>query len=380
MTSSIRCALWDKHHQHEDVRQLLLRLIWLGPLRACADFAVDFAFGRFTDKSTQLFAGLALLKAADDAARRRYAEYVVASCADLPTMVVWNCVDDLFPRALDVDDLITILSRVDVIDREGGLSFDSHGASLLARLTSRPDLERLLQRLLEMAGPRRREGRREERPKVFLPALSGGAFHLLQLCPPGETPNIAIDCVLRVGDDRQDKLLMREGQGDPAEVLQRTAIRRQAVFWRAANVLREHPQVRGQGITDLWEIVFLGWAPTLGIEDLDWLLADGPRRSNPSDRTLAINVAMSVWRDNGSQTPILPEDWKKDDKPMPLPAPQTIKRGSTLSDACAQTRKSLGNFAHRRTRASTHASTIFGNCLARSSPRDEPDFPVASIG
>ena len=128
-------------------------------------------------------------------------------------MVVWNSVDDLFPRALDVDDLITILSRVDVIDREGGLSFDLHGASLLARLTSRPDLERLLQRLLEMAGPRRREGRREERPKVFLPALSGGAFHLLQLCPPGETPNIAIDCVLRVGDDRQDRLLMREGQG-----------------------------------------------------------------------------------------------------------------------------------------------------------------------
>jgi hypothetical protein len=298
-------AGWDQHHENEDVRALLLRLIALGPLRACADIAVDAAFGRFTDKSTQLLAGWALLKAADDGAKRPYAEYVVANCAELPTMVVWDCVDSLFPRELDIDDLITILSRVDVLDREGGLSLDSHGASLLARISSRPDLERLLQCLLEMAGPRRREGRDEERPKVFLPALSGGAHHLLQLCPPGETPNIAIDCALRLGDDRQDRILMREGQGDPTEVLQRTAVRRQAAFWHATNVLREHPQVRDQGITSLWELSFYGWAPTLDIEDLDWLLADGPRRTNRSDRSLAINAAMSVWRDHGSQTPIL---------------------------------------------------------------------------
>ena len=45
----------------------------------------------------------------------------------------------LFPDVLSVDHLNTILSNVDLTDREGGLSFDWHGRKLMQRVSSRAE-------------------------------------------------------------------------------------------------------------------------------------------------------------------------------------------------------------------------------------------------
>jgi hypothetical protein len=44
----------------------------------------------------------------------------------------------------------------------------------------------------------------------------------------------------------------------------------------------------------------LGWSIDLSVEDIDWLLADGPLRKNDCERQLALNTAMSIWRNANS--------------------------------------------------------------------------------
>ncbi len=53
-------ALWTAHKSHQEVRELLLRMIGLGRLTACADIAAEALFGSYADRHTLVFAGRAL--------------------------------------------------------------------------------------------------------------------------------------------------------------------------------------------------------------------------------------------------------------------------------------------------------------------------------
>jgi hypothetical protein len=371
-------SLWSSHSQHEEVRQLLLRLIWLGELRACADLAVGAAFGEYNDRSTQLFAGRAVTAAADNATKRRYAAYVVNNCATLPTMVVWNCVDALFPQVLGVDELQAILSAIDITNREGGLSFDWHGPKLIKRLRSRADLERLLQRLLELAGPQTDGDNENDRRAAYLPVLEAAAFHLLEQCPREEAPAVAVDSVLRLGEERRGRAHRDKEHGDPGELLQTSAGRRRAAFWRAAEVLREHGMVRGEGIVDPWQMGMLGWAPALTLEDVDWLLTDGPGRPVASDRRLAVNAALRVWVQQGSDQGLLQriEAIARTESVM-CEAYDAALRPRVPSAAELESRQRLEEVRHRNAleQAASNRSWVEFIAALRANPRQLQEIP-----
>ena len=66
------------------------------------------------------------------------------------------------------------------------------------------------------------------------------------------------------------------------------------MFWEAAERLGDHPALRGKRLEAPYQMRILGWWPRLAIEDLDWLLIDGPKRSEPSERRLAVAAALDV--------------------------------------------------------------------------------------
>jgi hypothetical protein len=66
-------TLWSRHHAQVEARQLLLRLIWLGELRNCADLA-EAAFGAYPDRHTRSVAGRALATVGGEGAKRWYVE------------------------------------------------------------------------------------------------------------------------------------------------------------------------------------------------------------------------------------------------------------------------------------------------------------------
>jgi hypothetical protein len=123
-------TLWAGHHANTEARQLLLQLIWLGELRNCTDLA-EAAFTAYSDdRYTRIIAGRALAATGDEAAKRRYAKLIKDNCAALPNILVWDAIDGLFPHLLDVDDLLSILSAVDIADADGGLGFKRQSVGL----------------------------------------------------------------------------------------------------------------------------------------------------------------------------------------------------------------------------------------------------------
>ena len=80
----------------------------------------EAAFEAYTNRYTRILAGRAWAMAGDEAPKRRYAKLIKDNCEVLPNVLVWDAIDGLFPHFLDVDDLLDILSTVDISDADGG--------------------------------------------------------------------------------------------------------------------------------------------------------------------------------------------------------------------------------------------------------------------
>ena len=294
--SNIIQSLWSRHHAQPDARRLLLQLIWLGELRSCADLA-EAAFETYSDRYTRIIAGRARASAGDDAAKRRYVKFIKDNCQALPNAIVWDAIDDLFPHFLNVDDLLGILSVVDISDADGGLSFESQSPGLVDRLNARSELEKLLRGLLSQLGddPVQIGHIPDKREEAYFAAIAATACRLLGHCGADEAPTDAIDAALGLGRRLRHHRSIHEIRDIAAE-LHRSGARRRLAFWRAAQRLSGDRMLQGRLIEHSWEMEVLGYLPKLLMEDVAWLLADGPGRTVENERRLAINMAMQLWR------------------------------------------------------------------------------------
>jgi hypothetical protein len=293
-------AIWATDKEHGETRRFLLRLIWLGALRDCADLAAAASFGQYPDRYTAIVAGRALLAAGDDGTQRAYADYIKRECVSIPTTVVWEAVESLYPRLIGVDDLLAILAVVRLgDDKGGGFNLDWNGTKLVEPLTSAVDLTRLIEGLLrQLETDRRCADADQPSPKEeqYATLLAAAATRLLDLSGPSVAPTAAIDAVLRIGDRRFDGTERRNKKlADAVERLHRTPERRRAAFWRAADLLGGHRTLTGRPLLHLFQMQFLGWSTGLVLSDIDWVLADGPTRECASERRLALNAALALW-------------------------------------------------------------------------------------
>jgi hypothetical protein len=139
-------------------------------------------------------------------------------------------------------------------------------------------------------------------------AIAAAGCRLMEQYSLDEAPVDAIDAALRLGVARRyGRHSLREPR-DVAGELRRTAARRRLAFWRAAEVRIGHRWLQGQPLEHPVQIEMLfGFSLGLQIEDVAWLLADARARAVESERRLAINTVMRLWRDANSPAELLSE-------------------------------------------------------------------------
>ena len=140
MVACIR-SLWEAHKAAENARLLLLLMIELGRLAACNDIALEAVFGPFTDRYTLIYGVGALVVVADDTRLMRPRNLVKNDAAKLPGQFVWTALGRLVPQHISVDELLGILGELSVEQRDENYGLQIHGPELVARLTSRADVE-----------------------------------------------------------------------------------------------------------------------------------------------------------------------------------------------------------------------------------------------
>ena len=102
---------WGNGPVNDDVRHLLVRAIWLGPVPDCADLAQTVAFDATWSVADRIAAIRALVACGRDDAARRIADDMLAQPGTWPDEIVWGVAADLFPKVLTVDELVTLMEQ-----------------------------------------------------------------------------------------------------------------------------------------------------------------------------------------------------------------------------------------------------------------------------
>ncbi|HME21397.1 MAG TPA: hypothetical protein VKI44_08625 [Acetobacteraceae bacterium] len=299
-------ALWAKHKGNEHVRTLLLRMMWLGRLRECADLIPEALFGPYTDQLTLVFACRAATAIGGPAIVERYANKIRAEADRLPGWMFWEALDLLFPNVLSIPELLGMLRQIgpDVRDETLGLSY--HGPRLAERITGPADLKLLLKGLLELLGPTDRMFGQEETPleKAYYPFIAVIAHRLLDAVEVDHAPMIAIDAALRLGEGHRYRPSTEKAR-ELRTALLSSRERRQAAFWRAAERFCKTPLLGGRDVQSMSDLDFAGWNPGLSTADADWLLDDAASRPAERQRLLACRVLMEIWESGGRDAALL---------------------------------------------------------------------------
>ena len=102
---------WADGPVNDDVRHLLVRIIWLGPVPDCADLAQSVAFDATWSIADRIVAIRALVVCGRDEVVRQIVNDMLAQPELWPDEIIWGVAADLFPKLLTVDELVTLMEQ-----------------------------------------------------------------------------------------------------------------------------------------------------------------------------------------------------------------------------------------------------------------------------
>ena len=102
---------WGSGPTNDDVRTLLIKMIWLGSVKGCADLAQTVALDATGDPDQRVIAIRALLACEQNDTVRELANGLLTQPASWPDRIVHGIAADLFPRIITVNELVTLIER-----------------------------------------------------------------------------------------------------------------------------------------------------------------------------------------------------------------------------------------------------------------------------
>lgn len=144
-----RC--WASERTNNEIDRLLLKLIWLGPVPACADIACSAAFDVKRDSFERIIAIRALgeMKLRED--MRAVVGSIFANPGAWPDRIVQTTIDDLFPQVMSIAELEKLATTLpEPRDRTSGFGWSLYSLAEAIDPDSGPadELRDLLARLV----------------------------------------------------------------------------------------------------------------------------------------------------------------------------------------------------------------------------------------
>ncbi|TCA32753.1 hypothetical protein E0H70_10390 [Rhizobium leguminosarum bv. viciae] len=299
---------WTALKGSPGARTLLTLLIHLGKLDACAGIAAEAVEGGYTDRYTPIFSGRALLSTGSTDQLRDYVRYLVEHANKVHPSLVWDALDELYPRLIAAKDLLTLIGSVRCKGPDGGLDLGYHGPRLAARIPDAASAQAMVQGLLDRLVVKVDLYGESSDPKdeQILETLEVAAARYASLIPAIHLPDSIIDAGIRVGESRRLGRRHRSAREKDALDLEAqinaTPERRRLALWRCADQFR---MIKETPLNQPWQLQFIGLGPRIQTADIDWLIEDIGSRSDENDLRFATNGAMLIWRKEGNDAALL---------------------------------------------------------------------------
>ena len=104
--------LIDQYLENEDIRHLLLRMVWRGQLGSCVAQIMPFVIDKDIDESTRIYAVRAIAAAGSAQDQKEVVKHFVENNDELSLSIISSVVEEFSFQSLSAQDLLTILGRL----------------------------------------------------------------------------------------------------------------------------------------------------------------------------------------------------------------------------------------------------------------------------
>lgn len=292
--------LWATPQLAPDVKELLLELIWQGPVEPCAPIAADAAL----DPALPNYERTISVRALAGCGRKDLLAPIAAAMLDprspWPAPILHNAVQDLFPTYWTAGDLRRVIVRTqEPQNTVGGFSWTLRQLvpNLDPTALSSVRLRNTLAALIWVGRkPDDHWFEYSSRFGYLAPALADLCLRQLAIGPPSHSLLHGCAIAQRYGDD---------GYGSRDEVaalkaaFQAPPSLREAAFWMEVELSAKRGRADSAD-EQLFRAEYHGLIEPLGETDLSWLLATLTSSNNADHRALALEALYQLWWRRGS--------------------------------------------------------------------------------
>ena len=293
---------WGEGPRNEDVRALLIDMIWQGRVDNCADLVLPVARNPEVASYERIVAVRALKACGRNSDLRTLADEMLADRKSWPDRIVHGVAEDLFPEIISVDELIMLMEQIPEPKRTVG-GFEWTSRKIVEAMDPHSEISRdLRDKLAELIwGGRDRSGNHYDMRSQFghlVPALAILCDKQLSARCNSITSELVRASVVasRFGGDRSYEQVRRlrarfcvdeapRGNAFWAELAFTDIVEPSADDW-----LRRHNACQG------------GLINRLNDNDREWLESALGDESRPERQPVALYVLIDLWRQRGGET------------------------------------------------------------------------------
>ena len=292
---------WGTGPANEDVRELLIEMIWQGRIEACADLARSVAFDTTLHPAHRVIAVRALVACVGDDSVREIADTILDHPESWPDRVVHGVAADLFPRIITAGELVALMERTpEPRQAVGGFAWVSE--RIVEAVDPWSDPATALRD--EMAALVWR-GRSQTSDTYHIhgkfdhlaPALAKLCERQLSEAPNASGPELIRACVIASRFGRRE-LSGPETIGKLRTHLAANAERRRDAFWAELAFMDEVAPT-----DDDWSrfhgVLHESLVGSLTEADRPWLEAALADESRPERRAVALHALIGLWHQRG---------------------------------------------------------------------------------
>ena len=294
-----------KAAKNDEVKELLIEMIWQGPVDSCADLAREVAFDGSSTEHHRIAAIRALVACnrADDVAD--LAGNMLEKSTSWPERVVCAIAADLFPQFITAEQLVTLMEKTREPKRTaGGFEWTSLQIVEAVEPLSAPAVQlrdRLANLVRSGRSPENKHYNLHSRFGYLVPALATLCRRQLAKLSGRPDDDLVRASVIasRFGGSRGGDI--RESRKDLVGTLRtlmavEPTLRRDA-FWAEFMFVNE-TDPRGDKRWRFHDVMEDGVIDSLSEDDRQWLLDDLADESRPARRPVALHALIYLWRQN----------------------------------------------------------------------------------
>ena len=294
--------LLARYRKHDDVRQLLLRIIREGTLAGCGQAVMSFADDDSMDAYTRTCAVQAIGVAGTAEERRKVAETIVARAGTLDLQMLGAAIETLWPETLSIVEILTIIERAEPPEAFSSTHLDVQLDRLAERIGSSEDRLCLLRSVVALLKkpPLHDEYRPISRRYDWLLPLASKLAHSLTAESPVDPAVLSVLAMAaRAGHIHR---YMGDADKHARELITASRVIRQQLFWHLVEDKRARS---GQPVTDWWFAAMTPEVTDFDAADLDHFLCEIAARPLGDDKCIALSVAVTIYARQGRPAEML---------------------------------------------------------------------------